>query len=60
MNPATSSAASRPAATSTGGAGEVFTRPWVVDLVLDLADYRPERDLTELRLVEPACGRERS
>ena len=36
--------------------GEVFTRPWVVEFILDLVDYRPERDLGSLRLVEPACG----
>ena len=36
--------------------GEVFTQGWVVDFILDLLDYRPERDLTALRLVEPACG----
>lgn len=36
--------------------GEVFTRRWVVELILDLVDYRPDRDLAELRLVEPACG----
>ncbi len=36
--------------------GEVFTRSWVVDLILDLCDYRPDRDLTRLRVVEPAVG----
>ncbi|MBT8226777.1 MAG: N-6 DNA methylase [Dactylosporangium sp.] len=36
--------------------GEVFTRPWVVDFILDLLDYRPGRDLAALRLVEPSCG----
>ncbi|MEU8175371.1 N-6 DNA methylase [Microbispora hainanensis] len=36
--------------------GEVFTRRWVVEMILDLADYRPDRDLSALRLVEPACG----
>lgn len=36
--------------------GEVFTRQWVVEMILDLVDYRPDRDLTFLRLVEPACG----
>jgi type I restriction-modification system DNA methylase subunit len=36
--------------------GEVFTRTWIVDFILDLLDYRPERDLAKLRLVEPACG----
>lgn len=36
--------------------GEVFTRRWVVDLVLDLIGYTPDKDLCVLRLVEPACG----
>ncbi|MFI7539212.1 Eco57I restriction-modification methylase domain-containing protein [Streptosporangium sp. NPDC049376] len=36
--------------------GEVFTRRWVVEMILDLVDYSEDRDLSELRLVEPACG----
>ncbi|WP_211592319.1 Eco57I restriction-modification methylase domain-containing protein [Microbispora sp. H10836] len=36
--------------------GEVFTRRWIVEMILDLVDYRPDRDLSALRLVEPACG----
>ncbi|MEV6467469.1 Eco57I restriction-modification methylase domain-containing protein [Kitasatospora sp. NPDC051702] len=36
--------------------GEVFTRRWVVDLILDLLGYTPDKDLAELRVVEPACG----
>lgn len=36
--------------------GEVFTRRWVVDVLLDLTGYRAERDLASLRLLEPACG----
>jgi adenine-specific DNA-methyltransferase len=36
--------------------GEVFTRRWVVDLILDLAGYTSERDLVPLSAVEPACG----
>lgn len=36
--------------------GEVFTRPWVVELILDLAGYDPGRDLAALRAIEPACG----
>jgi len=36
--------------------GEVFTRPWVVDLVLDLAGYTSDRNLADLRAIEPACG----
>ena len=36
--------------------GEVFTRRWVVEVLLDLAGYTPDRDLGSLRLVEPSCG----
>lgn len=36
--------------------GEVFTREWVVELILDLVGYAPERDLAACTLVEPACG----
>ncbi len=36
--------------------GEVFTRRWVVDLILDLVGYTPDRDLAELVAVEPSCG----
>ncbi|HEY2768491.1 MAG TPA: Eco57I restriction-modification methylase domain-containing protein [Solirubrobacteraceae bacterium] len=36
--------------------GAVFTRRWVVELILDLAGYSVERDLASLRAIEPACG----
>jgi adenine-specific DNA-methyltransferase len=36
--------------------GEVFTRRWVVDFILDLCDYQPGQDLTRLRVVEPSVG----
>lgn len=36
--------------------GEVFTRRWVVETMLDLVGYSAERDLTTLRLVEPSIG----
>lgn len=36
--------------------GEVFTRRWIVDLILDLCGYTSERDLAALVAVEPACG----
>ncbi len=39
-----------------GEHGEVFTRPWVVGLILDLVGYTPDRDLARVRVVEPACG----
>lgn len=42
---------------SSGDAhGVVLTKPHVVELILDLAGYTPDRDLTELRLLEPSCG----
>ena len=44
----------------TGAAGEprgvVYTRQWVVDLILDLAGYRAEEDLAARYAVEPAAG----
>jgi adenine-specific DNA-methyltransferase len=36
--------------------GVVLTKPHVVELILDLAGYTSDRDLTALRLLEPACG----
>lgn len=36
--------------------GEVFTRRWVVDLMLDLVGYTPEADLGAKVIVEPSCG----
>ncbi|MET7464131.1 Eco57I restriction-modification methylase domain-containing protein [Nonomuraea sp. NPDC005501] len=36
--------------------GEVFTRRWVVDLILDLVGYTTDRELWNLRVSEPACG----
>jgi len=41
---------------ATGEHGEIFTRRWVVDLILDLVGYTPDRDLTTTRALEPACG----
>ncbi|MEP6527057.1 MAG: Eco57I restriction-modification methylase domain-containing protein [Nocardioidaceae bacterium] len=46
-----------PSQTQTSEHGEVFTRRWVVDLILDLAGYTPDRDLASLVAVEPACGK---
>ncbi len=37
--------------------GAVFTRRWVVELILDLVGFITERDLALLRAIEPACGR---
>lgn len=36
--------------------GEVFTRRWVVELILDLVGYDAESDLAERTIIEPACG----
>lgn len=36
--------------------GVVYTKQWVVDLILDLAGYRAEEDLTGLYAVEPSAG----
>ena len=36
--------------------GEVFTRRWIVELILDLVGYTEDRDLGGRRLVEPSCG----
>ncbi len=42
---------------SDGGAhGVVLTKPHVVDLILDLAGYRNDGDLSARRLLEPSCG----
>ncbi|MER7014547.1 Eco57I restriction-modification methylase domain-containing protein [Saccharopolyspora sp. NPDC000359] len=40
----------------TASYGEVFTRRWVVDVLLDLTGYTSDRDLGALRLLEPSCG----
>ncbi|GGN04095.1 hypothetical protein GCM10011609_49130 [Lentzea pudingi] len=36
--------------------GEVFTRRWVAEVMLDLVGYTADRELVGLKLVEPACG----
>ncbi len=36
--------------------GEVFTRRWIVDLILDLVGYTPDHDLGSEVLIEPSCG----
>ncbi len=41
---------------SEGEHGEVFTRRWVVEMILDLAGYTPDRDLAAMAAVEPSCG----
>ena len=44
------------APTAQSNHGEVFTRRWVVDFILDLVGYRPDKELASLAIVEPACG----
>ena len=39
-----------------GQHGEVFTRRWVVELILDLAGFTADRDLAAMVAVEPSCG----
>jgi adenine-specific DNA-methyltransferase len=36
--------------------GAVFTRRWVVELILDLVGFTPDRDLATMHAIEPACG----
>lgn len=36
--------------------GEVFTRRWVVELILELTGYTADRDLGAMIGVEPSCG----
>ena len=36
--------------------GAVFTKPWVVELIVDLAGYTCDRDLATMHAVEPAIG----
>jgi hypothetical protein len=36
--------------------GVIYTKPWVVDLLLDLANYRDDLNLVDTLAVEPAAG----
>ncbi len=45
-----------PDSAKAAGLGAVFTRPWAVDLVLDVAGYTPNADLASGRVTEPSCG----
>lgn len=36
--------------------GVVYTKPWVVDLLLDLVGYTPEKPLAKMLLIEPSAG----
>lgn len=48
--------AKMPAPANGGHAGVVYTKPWVVDLILDLAGYTSDKKLFELVGVEPSAG----
>ncbi|MBV9035446.1 MAG: Eco57I restriction-modification methylase domain-containing protein [Acidobacteriaceae bacterium] len=48
--------APRPTPMALDPKGVVYTKSWVVELLLDLADYRPERNLVDALTVEPAAG----
>jgi adenine-specific DNA-methyltransferase len=39
-----------------GDHGAVFTRRWVVELILDVAGYTSDRDLGRMVALEPSCG----
>lgn len=45
------------AAAGTEGRGAVFTRREVVDFILDLVGYTPDKPLQKQRLLEPSMGR---
>ncbi|MGW5851401.1 Eco57I restriction-modification methylase domain-containing protein [Streptomyces sp. NPDC055254] len=36
--------------------GEVYTRRWVVNMILDLVEYTADRDLAQKTITDPACG----
>jgi len=38
------------------GAGVVYTKPWLVELMLDMAGYLPEKRLAEMVALEPSAG----
>lgn len=44
------------AASACEPAGAIYTRPWAVELILDLAGYTADQDLGAHRAVEPAAG----
>lgn len=52
----TSVTAAQPFPSPGADHGEVFTRRWVAELILDLVGYTPDKDLARQVLVEPSCG----
>lgn len=45
-----------PSVAVTRAPGVVYTKPWLVDLVLDVAGYVPEKPLGEMVALEPSAG----
>lgn len=45
-----------PTITEPRASGVVYTSPWMVDLVLDLAGYVPNRPLAKMLAMEPSAG----
>ena len=41
---------------SGGQHGDVFTKPCVVDYMLDMVGYTADRDLSAVSIMEPSCG----
>ena len=36
--------------------GVVYTKKWVVDLILDVAGYVPGTGISDKVIIEPSCG----
>ena len=36
--------------------GQVFTKRWVVEMILDFVGYTPDKDLASKVILEPSCG----
>lgn len=53
---AVSTAVNKMALSSHEDRGAIFTKPCIVDLILDLVGYNPDCPLHQLSLLEPACG----
>lgn len=47
---------SLPASNVPQNHGVVYTKPWVVELILDLAGYTPDKPLHKQLLIEPSAG----
>lgn len=56
LSPAVGSAVDHMRQSGVEERGAVFTKRAVVDFMLDLADYTPDRDLAAARLLEPSAG----